>query len=367
MIGDVEARECRKEAKIRLGEPVAGQPLGPAKLILDAVQSVEDLTDSRVVCLLRPGEARAINAVVELRVDQIVPPIDLRTEILRIKVRSRAEEAQHSDDVGGFVRDDPFCFAVPENRYREATRIDGALTSVDFVHGTHAEFRVGVGAGPIVYPTLVGSARPGEGNRNDIFEAKDDPGEQGAMRPWAVPRDIEVIATWIRPVLATSGDPIADFRLRTTEFPTRDRFLSGLVHMVDAVDHHAHAEKLWQARRTGHAQRHVRQRSDARGNAGREIIRSRCAVTRSSVTGSLAFVAEWAQCAGSMSGMVIISPIRKGWSLGGSPSRACALSKSAGLIGPRTGGNMVERRIQRTRRARLLLVPITAYIIGSQA
>mmetsp|Transcript_7501 Transcript_7501/g.21811 ORF Transcript_7501/g.21811 Transcript_7501/m.21811 type:complete len:209 (-) Transcript_7501:674-1300(-) len=103
----VEAHERHEEADVRLGELVAGDVALARQDVFDAVQGAEELCEGRLVGVLGRGEAAAVYAVVDGRVDPLVHGVDLRAQVLRVQVQLRVlaqtvlveGAVKHADDL----------------------------------------------------------------------------------------------------------------------------------------------------------------------------------------------------------------------------------------------------------------------------
>ena len=122
VIDRVEANERGEQPPVGLGHARAGDVALPREPPLDIVERREHVAERLLVGGLRGGEAGAIDAVVDVRIDQLVDGVDLAPQLRRIMVGALVGErverrVQHPDDLGGFVADDRLPCLVPKHRH----------------------------------------------------------------------------------------------------------------------------------------------------------------------------------------------------------------------------------------------------------
>ena len=218
---------------------------------LEVVEGREQRVVGRLVRRLRAREAAAVDAVVHLGIDDLVDAVDLRAQGRRIEVGVIARDAgelgvEHSDDFRGFVVDDAAGLAVPQGRHRDlagVARVGGRvglvqiIKSVDAVRRAVGEMRV-VGEGPALIPKP--GDRVGDGDR--AFQFLERAVDQGAVRPRAAVRHIEVIAAGLRleSRRTVGADAVAEPALGSAERAVLADLLRQFLVAPRAVDQHAH-------------------------------------------------------------------------------------------------------------------------------
>src|SRR5262249_12612692 len=145
-----------------------------------------------LISLLRAGEAAAIDAVVEGRINQRVPLVDLgaqkRRIVIRIVARDAAELAvEHADDLGGLVVDDTLRLFVPQGRHRDLAGIVRIARAISLMQVAKAVDAVGLAFGEArilaISPALIFQAGDGMRDGYRAFELLERAEDQRAMRP----------------------------------------------------------------------------------------------------------------------------------------------------------------------------------------
>ena len=90
-IDRVEADERVEQAEVEPGEGVAAEEPSLAEASVDLVERGEEVGDGLVVGRLRLGEATAVDAVIDIRVDdRFVERLEIRLEAGRVQIDVRA-------------------------------------------------------------------------------------------------------------------------------------------------------------------------------------------------------------------------------------------------------------------------------------
>ena len=102
---------------------------------------------------LSGGEAGAIDAVINVRVDDVIDAVDVAAQFGRVVIGVHVREflergIQHSDDFGGFVVDDGAPLFVPQHGHRHATGIMRIGKKIDLGQSRFAVGGVECGARP---------------------------------------------------------------------------------------------------------------------------------------------------------------------------------------------------------------------------
>ena len=144
-IHGIEADDRRIEAHVGFGDgrAVVVGPVfrgrGGGEVVFDAVEGLEELGHGGFVGGLRGGEARAVDAVVDVWVRPFVGGFDFLLEVRGIEVDVAVllgEQVvelvvEHADDLGGFVGHDGLVLFVVEGRDGEAAVVVGVHGEVD--------------------------------------------------------------------------------------------------------------------------------------------------------------------------------------------------------------------------------------------
>lgn len=77
VIDRIEADQCREQADIGFGDLSACQPVAILQPVFKPVQRVENAAGRFLIRVLRRGEPRAVDAVVQRRIDAVVQRVDL--------------------------------------------------------------------------------------------------------------------------------------------------------------------------------------------------------------------------------------------------------------------------------------------------
>src|SRR5262245_12316201 len=250
-ISDVEAHQRRKQAPVGLGDAAAGAVGLAREPGLELVEGGEQRVVGGLVGGLRLGEAAAVDAVVDIGIDEVVEAIDLGPQRRGVEVGAVSRDAvelavEHADDFGGLVVDDPPRLLVPQRRDRDlagVTRIGGGIGLVqvaEAVHGVGRAVReVGVvGEGPALLP----QPRHRIGDRDRAGELLDRTVDQSAVRPRAAVGDVEMIASGLglESGRAVRRDAVAEAAVGAAKVAAAAGFLRQLAVAPGAVDQNAH-------------------------------------------------------------------------------------------------------------------------------
>ena len=121
VVDRIEAHQGDEDANVGLGQPLAEQERSAApEMRLERVQHRENVAAGFRVGLLIRGEAGAVDAVVQRRVDLLVQGVDLGAQVVRVEVGAARDEpgeggVEHAQDVGRLVVDDRLSMLVPQN------------------------------------------------------------------------------------------------------------------------------------------------------------------------------------------------------------------------------------------------------------
>src|SRR5690606_32034297 len=184
-------------APVGLGTIFTREIAVESEMLFHRIERGEDLAGGFLVSLLRAREAGAIDAVVEAGVDQVVPAVDLPTELFGVEVEPVAGDTverrvQDPDDLRTLVVDDPAALLVPQDRHADLAGVARIVLGVDPVQRVAAFDRP---VWPSVEgPALLGQAGQGVGNRDQAFEILEHPIGERSRSPWAEIGDPEVIA-----------------------------------------------------------------------------------------------------------------------------------------------------------------------------
>src|SRR6202049_3592521 len=210
------------------------------------------MAEGLVVGRLRGGEARTIDAVVHVLVDEGVDAIDLGAQRSRVIVFLRVRELvergiEHADDLGGLVVDDRLLLLVPQHRHGDAAGEMGIGHQIDLAQPFLAVDEVGdrrrrLGEAPAAFQHY----RINDGNRDHLFHLFQPAEDERAMRPRAGERHIEVIAAARgfetafagRPGRAVGRDPVVEAGRLALEAAAGARVVAAL--LPDAVNEHSH-------------------------------------------------------------------------------------------------------------------------------
>src|SRR5205823_1219482 len=149
----------------------------------------------------------AVDAVVDIRINEFVEPIDLGAQRRGIEIRIRPGDSfefavEHADDLGRLVVDDLLRLLVPERWYGNLAGIRGIRRCIGLVQILEAIdcVRRAIGKRRIVLecPTLLLEAGDRVRHANSILELLERAEDQGAVRPRAAVGNIEVIASRLR-------------------------------------------------------------------------------------------------------------------------------------------------------------------------
>ena len=86
IVDGVEADQRHEEAPVGLGNLRSGEIAALSEELLHVVERVEQVAEGLLVGGLRGGEAGPIDAVVHVRIDQVVDAVDLGAQRLRVEV-----------------------------------------------------------------------------------------------------------------------------------------------------------------------------------------------------------------------------------------------------------------------------------------
>jgi len=86
VINEIEAQKRWKGSPIRFGNSLTRQVALVRQPLLQRIQPVENFACRLLIGLLRLGKARAVHAVVEMAVNEIVDAVDLVAQSLRVKI-----------------------------------------------------------------------------------------------------------------------------------------------------------------------------------------------------------------------------------------------------------------------------------------
>src|SRR5262245_21665543 len=250
-IGDVEAHQRREQPPVGFGDAAAGEISLAREPGLELVEGGEQRVVGGLVGGLRLGEAAAVDAVVDVGIDEVVEAVDLGPQRLRVEVGALSPDAvelavEHADDFGGLVVDDPPRLLVPQRGDRDlagVARIGGGIGLVQVAEAVHRVGRairvVGVvGEGPALLP----QSRDRIGDRDRAGEVLDRTVDQGAVRPRAAVGDVEVIASGLGLASgrAVRRDAVAHAAGGAAEVAAAAGFLRQLAVAPGAVDQNAH-------------------------------------------------------------------------------------------------------------------------------
>lgn len=149
VVHEVEPYERREEADVCQREAIAGAEVpGPGEVFLERVQRGEELAGRSVVGLLALREPAAVHAVVDARVDDAVPAVDLPAELRRVQVEVSVvsgEGAEELGDLDALVAEDLAAVGVPEHGHgRPALELPGPR-AIDVAEPALAVEPVGAG------------------------------------------------------------------------------------------------------------------------------------------------------------------------------------------------------------------------------
>ncbi len=213
--------------------------------MLKLVERGEQFVEGLRVGGLAFGQPAAVDAVVDVVVDEGVDLVDVMPQRRRVEIERGVAEfvelrIQHADDLGRLVVDDRPCLAVPQHRHRCAARVAGLGGGVDLMDVECAVFRREVVEAARIGPALAFRQVAFE-ERDCRFESLQLAHQHGAVRPRAGRGGHQLIAPGLglEAGRAVARHPIAEHRIRPQELPTA----AGRRVVVEpgAVDQHAHA------------------------------------------------------------------------------------------------------------------------------
>ena len=228
VIDRVEAHGAGEHPPVGLGQPVPGQVAVAGQHVVGPCHCLEDGADGLVIGLLPGGEARAIDPVVEVRINAVVHGLDGVAQVLgpvmRVIAGQRVEGAvEHADDLARFVGNDGVPLLVPEDRHRDLAGHVRLGAQVDVAQEPGPEQRVA--RGPVEVgregPALVAHDRMNHRNPDMRRKALQFAEDQRPVRPRAGVGDVKVIAPAFRREAAlprrarraVGRDPVAEARV----------------------------------------------------------------------------------------------------------------------------------------------------------
>jgi len=128
VVDRIKAYQSAEQPPVRLRDGVSDQVTVLRQDLLNLVERVEDIAKGLLVGRLGGGKAGSIDAVIDVRVDQLVEAVDLGTQALRIVVSARVGKViecrvENANNLRRLIVDDRLALFVPENRDAHAARI----------------------------------------------------------------------------------------------------------------------------------------------------------------------------------------------------------------------------------------------------
>src|SRR5262249_14005900 len=169
-----------------------------------------------------------------------------RIEIAIVAGNAFELAVEHADDLGGFVVDDALRLSVPQRRHRDLASIAlvgrgiGLVQVMEAIDGIRRAIRKrGIA---LECPALLLETRDGVGDRDRLLELLQRAIDQGAMRPRAAVRDVEVVAArlGLEAGRAVGRDAIAKPAVGAAELADAADFLGKLFVAPNALDQEAH-------------------------------------------------------------------------------------------------------------------------------
>ncbi|MNP08999.1 hypothetical protein D3C76_1010880 [compost metagenome] len=243
MVHRIEAHQGGEQAHIGLGQVFPGQVAIAAQQVFQVVQFVEHFVKRSLVGFLRSGKACAIHAVVHRRVDAFVQRLDGRAQRLWVQVQRIAGQfveraVEDADDLRRLVVDDAFLFLVPQHRYSHTAGVVRVILGVALVQVLQCVEVVTGGALLLVEGPAMVLHQPADHRHVDQrLQALEGTEDQGAVRPWAGQRDVQVVTASFG-----SGQLIAALGVFAFERAVLAVFIP--LVMPAAVDQKAHGELL---------------------------------------------------------------------------------------------------------------------------
>lgn len=193
-----------------LSEVVRPFTLSIAQVLLDAIQGLEERQHIPLIGLLGGSEARLVHAVVDQVVLPAVGLLDLGLQVLRVEADGGVlgvEEVvelgtEHAQDLARLVAHDAPALLVVEGGHGVAAGVLGLGLEVDVAEvGEALVQRVRddvIGGGGLVRggeaPAALAEVPVDDGEGDEVLEALELAGDQGAVGPGAGIGNIEVVA-----------------------------------------------------------------------------------------------------------------------------------------------------------------------------
>ena len=205
------------------------------KVRVDMIEFSEQFAVGLFVGLLGGGEAGAVYAVVDRRVDARVPAVYVRAQCSRVEIQRVAGKAvegrpEQADDFRGLVVDDAAGVRVPQYRNGDAPRVIRAGGRVHLAHEAEAVGPVTATAlGLVEGPAILQHDRADDRHADMRLQFLQRAHDEGAVRPGAGEGDIQVIAARLGWVRAASLHALAKLCVLA------DEASAGLAGVVPAV------------------------------------------------------------------------------------------------------------------------------------
>ena len=201
----VETNQGGPQTNIGLRQLVTGQEAVLTKDLFQTLQRRKYPIDRFVIGLLAGGESGFIDSIVDVVIDPAVQLINLRAQLRRVVISSAGTQSvkrgiQHADDFRRLIADDGLLLFVPQYRHRDAPAVVGIGMQIKLikkfvlVEGIARRCREAIVESPAVLEHQ--GVDHGDGNKRlQSFQAAQD---QGAMRPWAGQRNVQMVTVFFR-------------------------------------------------------------------------------------------------------------------------------------------------------------------------